>query len=472
MKPELKSCAAIGALIMLGATPASAQDLGGFPIREPGGGVQNPSSPGSAPSGKRAEVIVSQAAGSKVTSVAQAMRLVKPGGTILVQGGTYTENLSLYKPVSIRGVPDAYGRNAVFKPSPQKSCVTVTPDAPFAAVSISHVVFKFDANAYNAPCIDVAGGSFTLRDSFVIPADADIPVRAAYGQLLPEVYDVITDPARDYSASGGGRDAPISEYAARHARPAGANNPMWRYMAGGTDVEGVIHARTVSATGVLSGPAAGIRVSAGQVDLVGNVIIGARVGVDFVSSDGARINGQMTNNVLLGNGMGVGVKATATDLVLASNTIRYNYGAGVKADVYNGIKIVSNEISGNQTGIDLAAKVRMADITSNLIVNNNADALKVSNGFFGAVSANTIAGNGGCTVQFYSAEQKILRNIDMKVMVSPESRMNINYENNNYAIDNAGDVKKRERRGIFGRKKKREQENQGTSKLVACGDDL
>ena len=67
MKPELKTCAAIGALIMLGATPASAQDLGGFPIREPGGGVQKPSSPGSGSSGKRAEVVVSQAAGSKVT---------------------------------------------------------------------------------------------------------------------------------------------------------------------------------------------------------------------------------------------------------------------------------------------------------------------------------------------------------------------------------------------------------------------
>jgi len=472
MKRVLKTFAAVSALSILGASVGQAQDLGGFPIREPGGGVTKPA-------GHHGQ-IVSKANGSRVTTVAAAMKLIKPGGTILVQGGTYNENLVLTKPVSIRGVPDAYGRNVVFRPSPDRACVTVAPDTPYASVNLSGVVFKFDASSFVAPCIDVTGGNFTLQDSFIIPGDADIPLRAAYGQLLPEVYDHIASPPRDnpngtYRRGGDYSQGSIEDYRqthARHAQSAGANNAAWQFMTGGTDVEGVMHARSVSATGVLSGPSAGVRVSAGDVRLVNNVIIGTKVGVYFNSHDGARISGKLNNNVLLGNGMGVDLKAVSTDLVLANNTIRYNYGAGIKADIYDGLQIISNEISGNQTGIDLAAKVRMVNITSNLIVNNNDDAIKASSGFNGLVSANTIAGNGGCTVQFYSAEQKILNNNDVKLVAYTDFQPILNWEGNNYAVDNSGDYVGKPKRGIFGKRNRKRSKNIEPQFLNACGSEL
>lgn len=461
MKRVLLSFTGVAALLSAGV--AGAQTLGGFPIREPGQ-ISAGVSPG--PDGARSEVVVSQSPGSKVRTLAQAIKLVKPGGTIIVQGGVYEENLDIAKAVSIRGVPDAYGRNVVFKPAAGKPCAAIHPDAPMAPVSLSQVIFKFEAERFGAPCIDVAGGSFTLRDSFIIPADADIPIRAAYGKMMPELYKTIESPQHDPAT------APeflrrMQGYAAHHAQAAGAEHPGWSLMSGGSYVEEGVHLRTDQG-GPLNGPIAGVRVSAGDVRIEGNVIIGARAGLAFASDDEALMRGAVSNNVILGNLVGVAVDGIAADLLLTRNTIRYNPQAGLKADVYDGLKLIANEFSANGVGIDLSEKVRMATITSNLIVGNISDAMKVSSGFYGAVAANTIAGNKGCTIQFYSAEQKILNNVETKVTAYKDFQPALAYEPTNYAADNEGDnkISKRtlKRRGL--------RKEDASTMLAPCGAEL
>ncbi|MGD9800359.1 MAG: hypothetical protein AB7V02_07140, partial [Parvularculaceae bacterium] len=359
---------------------ASAQSLGGFPIREPG--ASRPSN-GGAPSGppsSRNEVVVSQDAGSRVRTIAHAMKLVRPGGTILVKGGVYNENIVVTKPVEIRGVAGDYGRNAVIRSAPNAPCVSIAPDSAMASVSLSTLIFEFDAAVPSGACIDVRGGTVSVSDSFIVPSDSDIPLRAAYGplsgQMRPELLDHLARPARDpglyervedafgkckdssrdgawckatspaavsscaetiggylscqssFALSGmleckekgrdlwcranqiipaGGTDEAgrLESYIARHAQPVGAENKSWQVATGGTRVEEILHARTARGTGIVSGPASGIRVTAGDVRLDSNVIVGARTAVSFGSDNNAYIKGALTNNVIIGNGVGI-----------------------------------------------------------------------------------------------------------------------------------------------------------------------
>ena len=458
MKRVLTTIAVAAGIGVLSAA-AGQGGIGGFPTDEPGQNLKD----GYSPSGTMSEVTVSQAPGSKVKTISQAVNLVRPGGTILVQGGDYRENLVLKKAVSIRGVADAYDRPVRVYPSADAPCVEVDPGSAAAAVTLSKIVFKFDNVRYGAACVDVQSGSFAMRDSFVIPADSEIPVRAAYGKLMPEVYDHIASPPRDDEQSPTFLSR-LERYAARHREPVGAENPAWDGISGGTNVANVLHLRT-NQGGPLDGPVAGIHVSAGDVRLEGNVIIGTQVGVEFASADAAMVRGSVTNNVILGNGVGVGISGIAADVLLTRNTIRFNQGPGISADVFDGVKLIANEFSGNGRGVELSEKVRMATITSNLIVGNEFDAMKISSGFYGSVAANTIMDNGGCTIQFYSAEQKILNKIERKVTLGKDFRMQLAYEPTNYAENNRGDQGRSKR-------KSKKNKNAAMTTLAPCGASL
>ncbi|MBI1364577.1 MAG: hypothetical protein GC153_01295 [Alphaproteobacteria bacterium] len=459
MKRVLMSFAAAGALCAVNIGVAAAPSLGGFPIREPGEGP----AAGRAPVGYKSEVVVSQSPDSKVRTVAAALRMVKPGGTIIVQGGVYAENLDIRKAVAIRGVPDAYGRNVVFTPAPGENCATVHPDTPMAPVSVSDVIFKFASVRGAGSCIDVAGGAFSLRDSYVVPADANIPIRAAYGRIadMPAIDDALLQ--NSSSVKDGAR--PYPNDAARHA---GADLSLWAQVGGGADatIAKEMHIRADQG-GPLNGPFAAIKVAAGDVKIEGNVIIGAQTGIVFASDDEAMMRGTLTNNVILGNLVGVDIKGVAADLLLNRNTIRYNPKAGLRADVYDGLKLVGNEISANGAGILLSQNVRLATITSNRIIDNASDAIKASSGFYGAVSANFIAGNKGCTIQFFSAQDKILNNVDRKVTAYEDFQPALNYGPTNYAEGNLGDKQLRKKY-----RRKYHLEKAAASELRPCGDPL
>lgn len=540
MKRVLTFLAAASSLSIALSGAASAQSLGGFPIREPGAsGPSSGNSGGGAPTSSRNEVVVSKDAGSKVTTIAQAMKIVRPGGTILVKGGVYDENIVVTKPVEIRGVEGDYGRNAIIRAAANSPCVSIAPDSAMASVSLSSLIFEFDASVPSGSCIDVKGGTVSVSDSFIIPSDSDIPLRAAYGplngQLRPELLDHLARPSRDSNlyesvqeafgnckesgrdgswckatspsavtscsetfsktlmcqssfalrgsleckekgrdlwcradglipASSGDEASRLESYIAHHSQPVGAENKGWQTATGGTRIEEMLHARSARGAGLVSGPSSGIRVTAGDVRLDSNVIVGTRTAVSFGSDNNAFIKGALTNNVIIGNGVGIAAAGGAADLLLTRNTIRYNAGDGVNADVYDGVKIISNEISGNKNGIFLSEKVRMATVSSNLVARNFSDAMRVSSGFFGAVGGNTFAENGGCTIQFFSAEQKILNNADIKVTAFRDFTPQVVYENTNYAVGNSGDEKSRK----IKKNRRQSDERAATPQLASC----
>lgn len=265
-------------------------------------------------------------------------------------------------------------------------------------------------------------------------------------------------------ASSGDEASRLESYIAHHSQPVGAENKGWQTATGGTRIEEMLHARSARGAGLVSGPSSGIRVTAGDVRLDSNVIVGTRTAVSFGSDNNAFIKGALTNNVIIGNGVGIAAAGGAADLLLTRNTIRYNAGDGVNADVYDGVKIISNEISGNKNGIFLSEKVRMATVSSNLVARNFSDAMRVSSGFFGAVGGNTFAENGGCTIQFFSAEQKILNNADIKVTAFRDFTPQVVYENTNYAVGNSGDEKSRK----IKKNRRQSDERAATPQLASC----
>lgn len=442
MKRVLSILTAASGLSLAVATVADAQSLGGFPIREPGGaGASTGAGQGQGPAGSRNEIIVSQDEGSRYKTVAAAMRDVKPGGTIIVKGGVYDENIDVTKPVEIRGVIGDYRRPVVFRPAPNKPCINIRPSSPVASVAITQLAFEFSSAASGAACVNVEGGTVSVSDTFIVPKDSDIPLRAAYGTARPDLVQHLAYPPRDLPADAK-EAARLDGLMRRHASPVGADQSRWNFLTGGTNLENMLHAKADASHGLPVGPAAGVRVVAGDVRLNGNVIVGARTAVEFVSADSAFIQGQVTDNVMIGNGVGIAAAGMAADLLVARNTIRYNSAEGVKADVYDGVKIISNEISGNGAGIFLSEKVRMATINSNVVYGNLSDAMRVSSGFFGLVGANTFADNRGCTIQFFSAEKKYLTGEDVKITPIRDFVPRIQYDGSNVAENNNGDAGK------------------------------
>lgn len=470
MKRTLKYSAAVLSLgsIVCMADLASAQSLGGFPIREPDSGrTTGPSRGPGAVAGQISEVVVSQSPDSRVQTISAAMKLVKPGGTIRVVGGIYNENIKVTKPVAILGMADEYGRSAVVRPASAEPCVSIAPGSRSASVSISQMIFEFDQSRPSAPCIDVHGGTVSLRDSFIIPQDANIPIRAAFGarggpngSLRPDIVDLAARPPRDRGPEA--RRAKLVEgYVSRHAAPFGADNASWDIRTGGSRIEEFLHARNVVGGGIVNGPVAGVRVTAGDARLDGNVIVGARTAVAFESYQNAFLQGVVSNNVILGNGVGINAAGFESDLLLTRNTIRYNQGEGVRADVYDGMKILANEIAGNETGIFLSEKVRTATVNSNFVALNNGDAMTVSTGFFGAVAANTFVANAGCTIDFYSAEQKFLNDADVKVVAYENFNPAVIFEASNISEHNNAD-------GELSRKVRRQMKKANVTPLPVC----
>ena len=462
IKTSLSVLAAMGCL-SFGAASATQGKIGGFDI--PSTGKKAADTGAAAQSTKlAAQVVVSQSPGSKITTISQAMKLVQPGGTVIVRGGVYNENVVIDRPVALIGALGDYGREPVIRPVSAEPCVAIQPGGPVARVSIEKLIFEFDHRRSSAPCIDVAGGSVAVRDSAILPMDADIPIRAAYGPLRPELMQHIARPPRDNSPEAN-RRARLETYVARHAQPVGAQNSAWDIATGGTNAEYLVHGAAQTGAGIFNGPAAGVRLVAGELNLDNNTIIGARKAVEFVSLDRAQVRGKLTNNILLANGAGIAASGRLADLVLTQNTIKFNSGPGVSVDARDGygeVKILANLIMGNETGIFLSEKVRTAVVNSNLVAQNAGDAMRMSSAFFGAVAANTFADNEGCTVQFFSAEQREFNKTYVKVVAGKDFTPGFSYAETNYAMDNYLDTPQKKKR-----RRKKDQPDPATQ-LPSC----
>lgn len=456
----LRTALALSVAAPLALSGASAEPgkIGGFDI--PTGPRQGAaSSEAAAKPNQLAQVVVSQSPGSKVTTITQAMNLVQPGGTILVRGGVYEENITVTKPVAIVGALGDYGREPIIRASASEPCISIAPPSPVARVSIEKLIFEFDHNRSAAPCVNVAGGSVAVRDSAIIPVNADIPIRAAYGQLgrvRPDLDQHIARPPRDETLENAASRR-LEEYITRHARPVGAENRGWDFLTGGTSIGQYAHANAPTGGRRMTGPTAGVRVLAGDLTMDNNTIIGAQKAVEFVSYNRALVQGSLTNNVILGNGAGIAAHGRVADLLLTRNTIKNNNGPGIEVDArdaYGEVKILANLIVGNDTGIFLSEKVRSAVVNSNFVAQNFGDAIRLSSGFFGAISGNTLAANDGCAIDFFSAEQRQINNAFIQVVAGRDFFPGVQYDATNEALDNLGDreLTKRERRRLRKRK--------------------
>ncbi|MEM9898043.1 MAG: right-handed parallel beta-helix repeat-containing protein [Pseudomonadota bacterium] len=452
-----RSLLAFGGVVAVSlGSNAFAQDgkIGGFDIPGQISGAKSKS--GGKSSAKKSklqpQIVVSQSAGSDVRTIQDAMAKVAPGGTILVRGGIYEGDIVVTKPVAIVGALGDYGREPIIRTSASTSCMTIAPDTPVARVSVERIVFEFDNSRSAEPCVKVAGGSVVLRDSAIIPVDSDIPIRASYGQLRPDLNERIARPPRDQRADNAG-SRQLESYVARHATPVGAENRGWDYLTGGTGIESYAHARAIESGRMLNGPIAGVRVLAGDVKLDNNTIIGARKAVEFVSYNRAVVQGSLTNNVLLGNGAGITAHGRVADLQMTRNTIKFNSGPGIEIDArdaYGEVKILANMIVGNDTGIFLSEKVRTAIVNSNFVAQNYGDAIQLSTGFSGAIAGNTLAANSGCAVDFFSAEQREINRTFIKVVAGENFIPRMQYDQTNEALDNFDDkvLSKRERKRL------------------------
>ena len=449
------------------AAPAAGQSgkIGGFDLYGPN--AYNPDKPKKKKKELANEVIVSQSADSKVRTVAEAMKLVKPNGRILVEGGPqpYAENIQVLKSVEIRGIEDAYGREAVFRPSPSAPCVSIAPDTPLSAVTIKHLEFEINTSVNGQPCIDISGGTVKVVENLISPIDVNITRRSAFrvdGGPRPLAHwrrlhrNPPRDPGLDDAVYGD-----IENLYVRHGVPVGAGVLGDSSRAGPVAADRAVHAQQNEVgAGRLNGPAAGVRVTAGNATIHQNVIIGAQQGVAFVSTNGADISGDVTMNHIAGNSEGivaVGAHDVAANLVLSRNTMKFNREQAIRIDVTDGIQVLANEIIGNEHGILLSENVLSGTINSNMVYSNRGDAMRISSNFTGVVSGNTFAYNDGCTVQFFSAEQRWY-NRDVKLMVGEDFTPGLLYATTNGELDNFEDlVGKKAKKKKRGRRSKRDE---------------
>ncbi len=457
------------ALTVSVAGPVSAQDgIGGFEVYKQTDRYS--SGQGTKRRKERPdEVIVSQRSGAKVRTIAQAMALVKPNGRILIEGGPspYFENIDVTKSVEIRGIQDAYGREAVIRPASSAPCVSIAPDTPLAAVTVTHLEFEVDSAVLGEPCIDVRGGTVKIVENLISPVDANISRRAAFRApgTTPQAYywQLLGAPPRDRGQDES-RYGEIEDLYTRHGVQVGAGVVGDTAYSGPVAAERVIHASDNSVGGNrLRGPSAGIRVTAGNASVHQNIIIGARKGIEFASINGADISGDVTMNHLAANGEGIvasGDHDVDTNLVLSRNTLKFNTGAAVKIDVTDGVQVLANEIIGNASGILLSENVFRGTVNSNMVYSNRGHAMLVSSNFSGVVSGNTFAENTGCTVQFFSAEQRFYDR-DVKLIAGEDFEPRFLYAATNNAVENEEDqgARKKKRRRRKNRDKNIEQAN-------------
>lgn len=187
MKGLVSIALAIGGL-GLGAASAATEpsgSLGGFPIREPGAKAAGTVHDGSKKKGVEQIVVDANGRGPYKT-ISKAVADIAEGGTIYVMHGEYNESIALTKSVVIQG--DRGPGEGVRVNAPRDSaCLSFAPKEENAHAMIANVSFAAAGlKSSAAPCIDVALGSFTLRESDVLGSVLAPAVRISGGDVRLE----------------------------------------------------------------------------------------------------------------------------------------------------------------------------------------------------------------------------------------------------------------------------------------------
>lgn len=144
------------------AVPAGAQQF------DDGSGYGSwaPDSRPQGPRGPRGPAEVSVPPGA---SINEAIERIRPGGTIKLSPGIYSEDVYVEKAVNIIGATAGNAKTEI-RPSSTGACIYVAPDV-IGAVTVARVTFRVTELYGSVPCVVVDGGVFSLKDSEVIARD-------------------------------------------------------------------------------------------------------------------------------------------------------------------------------------------------------------------------------------------------------------------------------------------------------------
>ncbi|MBL4620590.1 MAG: right-handed parallel beta-helix repeat-containing protein [Marinicaulis sp.] len=324
-----------GGLILSGV--ASAQSLGGFPIREPGAGATPGGAQGSGSSKKGPmQIIVDVNGRGPYKSISKAINDVAEGGVVYVMHGVYNESLTLDKSVFIQG--DRGPGSGVEINAPMNTpCLSFAPTQPTAHAVVANVQFAAKINSSADACIDIQQGVFTLKESDVLGSGTRPAVKISGGTVMLEKN---------------------------------------RISAGS---EGIFIEQAHSLS---------------QSFIIDNKILQNRVGVDIAS--GSRADVILAGNEIFDN-LDSGVKSSGFGSAkLIGNKIRNNKGSGIILDKYAKLSLVRyNEIVQN-SGDGIAIPFGMNGvIEDNDIVGNDGLAIFVREGMEPKITNNFIENNGG-----------------------------------------------------------------------------
>ncbi|MEQ8751169.1 MAG: right-handed parallel beta-helix repeat-containing protein [Amphiplicatus sp.] len=332
------TAAALGGLGLLAAGVASAQTLGGFPIREPGSSSHRPG-PGSGnrpdPKGPM-QIIVDANGPGPYRSIAKAVDDVAEGGIVYIMHGVYNESIKLDKSIFIQG-DRGPGSGVEIAAPMNEPCLKFSPKQGTAHAVIANVNFQAKINTRSNACVEVDSGVFTMKESDVLGSTMSPAVRISGGTVMLE----------------------------KNRISAGSEGVMLE------------QSHTLS-----------------QSFIIDNKIGGNKVGVDIAT--GSRSDVVIAGNEIYDN-LDSGIKSSGFGgASLIGNKIRNNKGAGIILDKYSKLALVRyNEIvknAGDGVAVPFGANGIIED---NDIVGNDGLGIYVRQGLEPKITNNFIENNKG-----------------------------------------------------------------------------
>ena len=182
MKRVLTAMAAAGGMSIIAADVASAQSLGGFPIREPGAGYS--SGKPTPTKGKKGplQIIVDINGPGPYKSIAKAVDDVAEGGVVYVMHGVYNESITLDKSVTIQG-DRGPGSGVEINAPINKPCLEFSPEKGTAHAAVANVNFFAKINSSADACVNIKQGVFTMTESDIFGATAMPTVKITGGTV-------------------------------------------------------------------------------------------------------------------------------------------------------------------------------------------------------------------------------------------------------------------------------------------------
>lgn len=342
MRVSLHAALLLGAATGLAGGAASAQTLGGLPIREPGADHATGDTHSSAKASGLKQIVVDANGDGPYRTISAALDKIAPGGTIYVLHGDYQESLKLTKSVVIQGDRGPGDGVNIIAPKGEP-CVAIDPkDAAATRVVIANVTLTAASlKPTGSACVHVAGGSFTLKESDVLGSNDAPAIEVSAGNIRLEKNAI----------SGGQQGILLLQH--RQQEDAYIMNNR------------------------ISGNTVGIDIakeSIADVYITDNEIFeNDKIGVNAIGGGSASLTG---NSVRNNHGLGVYLEPRTRISYIRHNEIVGNHLDGISIPLGNNSIIEDNTIRGND-GMGVFCRVGYGPVpkidNSNIIEGNKGD---------------------------------------------------------------------------------------------------